>query len=245
EYLMFGGYPRVILEETTEGKAGIMDEILKSYIEKDIFYLLRLEKTEEFFSLMRLLSDQIGQLVNYAELASTLHLSLQTVKHYLWYLEKTFILERIKPFFRNVRKEITKSPVVYYRDPGLRNYILNQFRIPAPREMGFLFQNLVFLLLKEKLCFTPATLHFWRTTEKAEVDLVVNWGREILPIEVKYRDMNKPSVERSLRSFIRKYSPKKALIVNKNYSHRCLIEETEVHFVPIMQLCFLAASDLS
>ncbi|TSC66887.1 MAG: hypothetical protein G01um101466_854 [Parcubacteria group bacterium Gr01-1014_66] len=146
-YLRFGGYPRVITSETQEEKTRIIDEIYRSYLERDITSLLRVEKLDAFSGLVRVLAGQAGKLVRTSELSATLGIALPTVKTYLFYLEKTFIIERVTPYFGNIRKEITKSPAVYFFDLGLRNYALGGFGMPLrPDDAGFLFQNLSSLL---------------------------------------------------------------------------------------------------
>jgi hypothetical protein len=65
--------------------------------------------------------------MNYSELASTLNVSFPTVKKYLWYAQKIFLVDLIAPYVRNVRKEISKSLVPYFWDLGLRNYLLGLF----------------------------------------------------------------------------------------------------------------------
>ena len=127
EYLMYGGYPRVILADTHQEKLATINEIYRSYLEKDIVYLLRVEKSDSFSNLVRVLASQSGKMVNYSELSATLGLSLATVKIYLWYLEKTFIVWKVTPWFTNIRKEITKAPVYYFRDIGLRNFASGSF----------------------------------------------------------------------------------------------------------------------
>lgn len=92
EYLNFGGYPRVVLAETSKEKQKMIDEIYRSYLERDIFYFWGVEKEEAFVNLVRLLSRQIGGLVSVSELSSALRLSAKTVQKYLWYLQKTFVL---------------------------------------------------------------------------------------------------------------------------------------------------------
>lgn len=237
EYLNFGGYPRIILAQTLEEKKRIMDEILRSYLEKDISYLLKIERIDAFGSLIKLLANQMGGLINYSELSSTLGIALPTVKNYFWYAEKTFVIQRLTPFFRNVRKEITRSPVVYFYDLGLRNYVLGNFgSIDRTSEPGFLFENLIFNILKERFYLSGGSLHFWRTKDGAEVDFVVNFGKEALPIEAKFRELKRPEVPKSMKSFIEKYQPKEAWIVNPNFKARVQLGDTKVEFMPFYEL---------
>jgi predicted AAA+ superfamily ATPase len=239
EYINFGGYPRVVLASEQTEKIRIVDEIYRSVLEKDIAYLLKVDKTEAFSALIKVLSSQIGNLINYTELSSTLNISYQTVKKYLWYSQKTFLLDIISPYARNVRKEITKSPVPYFWDLGLRNYALGIFgHLGSPSECGFIFENLVFLLLKEKIRLEATKLNFWRTKDKAEVDFILERGRNVVPIEVKYKSLKKQEITRSLRSFIEKYSPDKAYIVNLDYSNTLKINKTTLFFLPYYELLY-------
>ena len=237
EYLNFGGYPRVILEETLAEKLQTMDEIYRSYIEKDIAYLLRVERIDAFGNLLRLLAGQAGNIINLNEISSTVGISVQTVKNYLYYAEKTFVIKRLTPYYRNIRKEISKSPVVYFNDIGMRNFSIGQFgRYVMLSEMGFLFQNLIYRLLHEKIKDEGSTLHFWRTKDRAEVDFVINKGREVIPVEVKCKEMKEKSIARSLRSFISRYKPKEAFVVNISLKDEDMIEKTKIRFIPYFEL---------
>ena len=238
EYLNFGGYPRLVTETVYEEKIRIIDEIYRSYLEKDITSLLRVEKLDAFRMLTTILADQVGKIINFSELCSTIGISTKTLKNYLNYLEKTFIIHRITPFFKNIRKELSKSPVIYFQDLGLRNYTLGMFgNISAPSQAGFLFQNFIFNLLKEKTSFSPVSIHFWRTKEKAEVDFVLTSGTDtFLPVEVKYKQMQKPAIPRSLRSFIKKYKPETAWIVNISLETEVVFENTRIRFLPFHEL---------
>lgn len=239
EYMNFGGYPRVVLASEQTEKIRIIDEIYRSVLEKDIAYLLKVDKTEAFSALIKVISSQIGHLINYSELSSTLNISYQTLKKYLWYCQKTFLLDIISPYARNVRKEITKSPVSYFWDIGLRNYALGIFgHLGSSSECGFIFENLVFLLLREKIRFEATKLNFWRTKDMAEVDFILERGRTVVPIEVKYKSFKKQAVSRSLRSFIEKYSPDKAYIVNIDYSNILTINKTTLFFIPYYELLY-------
>jgi len=226
EYMNFGGYPRVVLASEQTEKIRIIDEIYRSVLEKDIAYLLKVDKTEAFSALIKVLS-------------STLNISYQTVKKYLWYCQKTFLLDIISPYSRNVRKEITKSPVPYFWDIGLRNYALGIFgHLGSPSECGFIFENLVFLLLREKIRLEATKLNFWRTKDKAEVDFILERGSNVVQIEVKYKSLKKQEVSRSFRSFIEKYSPDKAYIVNLDYNNTLKINETTIFFLPYYELLY-------
>lgn len=245
EYLNFGGYPRVVLADTLDEKQKVLGEIYQSYLEKDIVYLLGLPKTETLTALVKILASQIGNLVNFSELANSLGVSVQTVKNYLWYLEKTFILKKVTPYFSNVRKEITKSPLFYFEDLGLRNYSLGLFgNLNLPAETGFLFENFVFKILKEKIGLSAAKINFWRSKEGAEVDFVIEAGQRVLPIEVKYQNFKKPEVSRSLRSFLEKYQPSKALVVNLALTDKVEVKSSQVLFLPYFDLLFTHLTNL-
>lgn len=237
EYMQFGGYPRIVMAAEQGEKLRLVDEIYRSILEKDIAYLLKLDKPDVFSALIKVLAGQVGQLMNYSELASTLNVSFPTVKKYLWYAQKIFIVELIAPYARNVRKEISKSPVPYFWDLGFRNYSLGLFgRLESPIESGFVFENFVFLLLRQKLRLKAAKLNFWRTKDKAEVDFVIEAGQQLIPAEVKYKHLKQDKVPASLRRFIARYKPERAYVINLSFSKTLNISGTTLSFVPIHEL---------
>ena len=237
EYLSFGGYPRIITEQRQNEKRLLMDEIFRSYVERDIVYLLKIDRTEAFTNLVKILSTQIGQIIRYSTLSAHLGISLQTLKKYLWYLEKTFIIKRITPFYTNYKKEIVKSPQFYFNDLGLRNFALGKFGYWGTLyDQGFLFQNFVFNILYEKLGQQSAVLHYWRTTDQTEVDMVIEGPDGLLPIEVKCINLKQRTVKRSLRSFIDRYGPSRAFVINLGLNDIMMIDETRVQFLPYYKL---------
>ena len=241
EYMVFGGYPRVVLAETADLKQNQMQEIYRSYVDRDIHDLLHLEKTDAFNNLLKILASQIGGLVNVSELASTVGIDEKTIKHYLFYLEQTFLIQKVTPFFRNTRSEVTKSPIFYFIDIGLRNWLLGLFGLPEiPISLsGHLFENLVFNMLKNQTELSPTQIHFWRTKDQAEVDFVLEKGLEVTPIEVKYTKLSKIEIPRSLRSFITRYKSTNAYIVNMGCEERSeMIESTKVQLLPYYKLIF-------
>ena len=237
EYLIYGGYPRIITEQLREEKKLLINEIFDSYLKKDIVYLLRVERPEIFTKLIRLLAYYSGSILNYSTLASDVGISVPTLKKFLWYAENTFVIKTIYPFFKNKRKELKKSPTIYFNDLGLRNFSLNQFGNEAVTlNSGRLFQNLIYTILQDIFRNRFYSIHYWRTSDQAEVDFVIDTGDQIIPIEVKFTLLKKDRIRRSLRNFIDAYAPKKSYVVNLNYENEIKIKDTVVKFIPYYQL---------
>ena len=236
EYLHFGGYPRVITADTLERKRLEMQEIYASYLEKDIIQLLKIQKTESFSKLLTLLASQLGNGVNIVELSNTLGIDSDTVKSYLWYLEKTYIVQVCTPFYSNIRSELTKTPIVYFRDLGMRNYAQNRFSyFDINVEGGHLFENFVLNHLGNSFGHLDPTINYWRTKDGAEIDFIFKVGVQVVPIEVKYQKLTKSNPGRSMHNFIARYSPEHVLIGNLELDNSLFIEKTEVLFKSFSQ----------
>jgi uncharacterized protein len=236
EYLNFGGYPQVILADRTEEKIKVINEIYQSYLEKDIRFLLDIKKTEALTNLFRLIAAQSGNLTNISELSSTLGISKPTVQNYLWYFQKTYIVKKVPPFHANIRKEITKSPVFYFSDIGLKNFGTGDFGHISSGRLGHLFENLALNIMSEKLEHSSSEINFWRTKDGAEVDFIIKTGTSPLPVEIKYKRLKKPEITRSLHSFISAYQPERAIVVNLNYKTETKTGKTKVCFLPFYEL---------
>ena len=171
EYVIYGGYPRVVLAPGNE-KAAMLQEIAYSYIKKDILEA-RVKKDELFFKLFKLLAAQTGQLVNASELSTTLSVSKTAIDHYLYVMQKSCHVRLVKPWFNNARKTLTKMPKIYFYDTGLRNFFTGSFdSLDIRPDRGALLENAVFRQLLE--CESEENINFWRTTDQHEVDFVVN-----------------------------------------------------------------------
>ena len=234
EYLAFGGYPAVITAETIQRKQEIMNEVFVSYITKDISFLLGVRRPDKFAKLIQLLAVQSGNIITYSQLAQDAGIRLETLKTYLWYAAQTFIIKMIKPFFTNLKKELTKSPTIYFNDLGMLNFSKNSLGgIPVN---GMLFQNFIYLILEEKYAKGLAQINYWRTKDKAEVDFVVHSGKGIIPVEVKYKKLKKAAVSRSFKSFLTKYKPEAGIIINLELNETVRIENTDVYFITYLKM---------
>ena len=236
-YLNYGGYPRIILEDTHLERMNQINEIYSSYINRDIAGFLGLEQPGAFSRMIRFLAAHVGQLTDLSEIARASSISVPTIKKYIWYAEKTFILKVVTPYHTNKLKEITKSPVYYFTDLGFRNFSLGEFgNASIKSDAGFLFQNLVFLELSRMADIQAWSVHYWRTGDGAEVDFVLDQKSALLPVEVKYSRLSAPMVTRSLRNFIEKYHPPEAWVVSPLYQNEIKINECAVKFVTFYQL---------
>lgn len=185
EYLIYGGYPKVVLSQPEE-KQDVLRELAYSYIKKDILES-GIRRDELMYKLFTIISAQPGSLVNSSELANTLGVSKTAVDHYLYVAQKSFHLALVRPFYRNIRKELTKMPRAYFIDTGLRNFFINDFRLPDMRpDTGFLLEQAVFRQLLDR--YDISSIRFWRTTDGHEVDFVIE--DQLLAYEVK-RSENK------------------------------------------------------
>lgn len=179
EFITFGGYPRVALAPQSE-KEELLREIAYSFVKKDI-YESGIKQEEAFYGLLRILAEQAGNLVNASELANTLNVSKTAIDHYLFVMQKSFLIQLIKPFSRNARKEITKMPKVFFLDLGLRNFFARNFTtFDLRQDKGQVLENAVFRALLDT--HHRDDVRFWRTSSGKEVDFVVE---EKMAIEVK------------------------------------------------------------
>ena len=171
EYLTYGGYPAVVLEKSVEEKFLLLTELKNAYVRRDMSEA-NIQKSDKFLFLFKILADQIGGLINRNELSETLSVNFNTVEHYTHILQKCHHLHFVKPFFRNLRKELTKMPKVFFNDLGLRNSLLNRFSpINERLDKGALLENYFFCQIRHQ--YDLDQVFFWRTTERHEVDFVI------------------------------------------------------------------------
>ena len=183
-YIVYGGYPAVVLESDTEEKKQRLNELKDSFVKRDILES-GVKNETAFYLLFRILADQSGNLLNINELSTTLRIKAETVENYLFILQKCFHIALIKPFYRNLRKELTKMPKVYLLDTGLRNCLLNNFEpLPFRQDKGALWENVYFRLLLN--IYPLEELFYWRTSAGNEVDFVVPNISNPYAVEVKY-----------------------------------------------------------
>jgi len=236
EYMNYGGFPRIVTEKDLREKIELINEIYNSYIERDLIKLLNINKPELFKDIFRMLSYMSGKLINFSNIADDTNTSIQTLKKYLYFAEKTYSIKSIRPYYNNPGKELRKTPMIYFTDLGLMNYAIGKYGLLSnPMDFGFVFQNFIFNVLKGKVS-NNMEIKYWRTTDKAEVDFVIDKITDVIPIEIKYKNIKRDGISRSFRSFIEKYKPKIAYVLNLGFEKTLQLDNTTIRFIPYTKL---------
>lgn len=185
--LLYGAYPPIYLASNKYEKIEKLREIADSYLFKDLLSLEHIKNPRIIMELTRLLSYQIGNLVNPNELSMTLGVARDTVMNYIDLLEKFFIIFRVYPYERNLRDVIKRKFKVYFFDLGIRNAVIGNFAPLSQRgDKGYLLENAVAIGIRRRIEYDRKLyqLYFWRDYDGNEVDLVVK-NRKSYGIEVK------------------------------------------------------------
>jgi len=217
ERLIYGCYPEVYLLQNIDDKENYLRELVSSYLLKDIIRFDGIRNSSKVFNLLKLMAFQMGKEVSLLELAKQLEMSNHTVEKYLYLLEKVYVLQQIKGFCKNLKKEITKSSRWYFWDNGVRNAIIGDFRnISFRNDVGELWENYLMMerLKKNKYERNYKETYFWRTYDQQEIDCIEIKNQEIEAFEFKWgnKKANIPKV------FAAAYPEAKFTVVSKeNY----------------------------
>lgn len=238
EYCRYGGYPAVVLEPNLEKKLNLLSEIHSAYVRKDLSSLFTIENVNAFNQLTQLLALGMGNLLNLNTLTTNLGISRPTLENYLTILENTFIIKRLRPFFRRKKRELIKMPKVFFLDLGLRNLMVKQFgELNIRPDRGALVENFTFIHLYRELPVLNE-LNFWRTKNGTEVDFVLQTNpsttpeEQLLPIEVKYQGIKRATIPSALQSFLATYPVAQAAVITKDYYGQSKSGDTRVLFLP-------------
>ena len=212
EYILYGGYPKVVLAGAREEKLQELKELYDAYELKDINILFNIANITAFRNLFKVLAGSIGCLLNVNEISGTIGIGRDTVLRYLSVLENSFIISTLPPFHNNIRKELTKMPKLFFHDTGLRNFALRNFsEINFRPDKGSLFENAIFCELFRNRGVIDQ-LYFWRTISKIEVDFVLT-GERKLAFEVKSSSAPNIKVHKGLKAFKKIYSDFEQIVV--------------------------------
>ena len=216
EFLIFGSYPEIALLQDKNKKITVLEELVNSYLFRDILALDKIKKSKKLVDLVKLLAFQVGSEVSLNELSTQLSLNVRTTERYLDLLEKSFVIISLGSFRRNLRNEILGKRKYYFLDNGVRNGIISQFNGLENRDdVGALWENFIFTEMIKSASYKEryANRYFWRTYDQKEIDFIEEREGKLFAYEFKWNDKAKPPKE-----FLETYPNTEFKTINKeNY----------------------------
>lgn len=204
EFLQWGGLPGLAHEVSKEKRAALLENIVGTYITKDIKGLIQEENIRVFNSLLFFLAQAQGSVVKAASLSKETGLSEATVSRHLEIMAQTYVLHTVMSYSRNLANELKKSKKYYLFDIGIRNLLLKDFNSVQNREdKGTLYESAVLLHLLSQLK-PNMEVRFWRTKKGDEIDFILLKNRIPVPIEVKSH-LKEASVPKAIHIFLERY----------------------------------------
>jgi len=188
EMLFKGGYPP--LYDRRLSPPQWLAAYTTAYVERDVRQLLKIQDLDAFQRFVMLCAGRSGQLVNLSSLANDCGITHNTAKAWISILEASYILFQLRPHYANFSKRLIKSPKLYFYDTGLVCWLLG---IREPSQLashplrGSIFETFILSeLVKARLnAGEKGQLYFWRDRNGNEVDVIVDVGTKLMPIEIK------------------------------------------------------------
>lgn len=217
-FLVFGTYPGLIDLDISKKQKKLL-ELASDYLFKDILIFEQLKSPTLIRQLLKALALQVSSEVSVNELSNLLGVSRPVIETYLDILEKNYIIFRLESFSGNLRNEIKKNRKYYFYDNGIMNAVTGNLNIIQNRnDTGALWEN---FCISERKKFNEyhqrmVNMYFWRTFDKAEIDLVEEKSGLVTPFEFKW---NERKTSRIPASFAKAYNANELTVVSPSKLH--------------------------
>lgn len=188
-HIQRGAMPRLYVDEIPWDR--FWSSYVRSYLERDVRTLVKLKDERKFFNFMIACAARTGQLFNASDIANAIDVDSKTVQSWISILRASGIVSLIYPFSQNVSKRVTKSPKIYFMDTGLVSYLT---RWTTPEQLrngataGHVFETFVVSEIIKSYMNAGAEVRdiwFYRDLKKHEIDLVIQKGHVLHPVEIK------------------------------------------------------------
>ena len=200
--LIFGNYPELLQLKSESEKKIYLDDLINSYLLKDILEFDLIRNSDKILQLLRLIAYQIGSEVSYTELGKQLGMSKNTVERYLDLLSKVYIIHSVGAWSRNLRKEIVKGKRWYFYDNGIRNALIGDLRpLETRNDVGILWENYI---VSERIKYQKYNNilvynYFWRTYDQQEIDWIEDRNSKLHAYEFKWSPKKKAKFPKIFR----------------------------------------------
>ncbi|MFW6007717.1 MAG: ATP-binding protein [archaeon] len=210
EFMIFGGYPEVVLSNNIEEKKSSLNNIFDLYLKKDILDYLDPSKVRPMKDVVEYLAINNGKKVKYSKISNSLNISYRKSKEYVEILNESYLVSLIRPYFTNKNKELVKLNKCYFLDHGVRNHFINNFNeLHLRNDSGELFETFI---ISEFIKRGYDNLKYWEDKNQNEVDLIIDLVSKIIPIEIKFKDRLRKSDFKGLEKFMFRYNSSGYLI---------------------------------
>ncbi len=185
-----GGYPEILKIDDPKAKYLWFSSYIRTYIESDAKELANIRNMDKFMSMYRLCMLRSGNIFNQNELQKECGLDNKTFSSYFSVLEHTYQVQKLQPFFKNELKRVVKSPKIYAVDTGVLCHLLrisNTEEYNASSYRGDILETFVYgeLLKANTYANSKAALSYYRTSDKKEIDFILEFSGAVVAIEVK------------------------------------------------------------
>lgn len=217
DLMIYGSLPEMV-GSTVEARAKELHSYTTIYLEEEIRAEAIVRKLGVFASFLQLVAQESGGAINMTKLSGATGVSLPTIREYFQILKDTLVIEELPIFTKKIRRQIVGSSKYYLFDVGVRNALID-----APLaaglvnvQKGVLFEHVVVLeLIRRSRMWrkTPMKLYYWRTRTGLEVDIVIEIGGTIIPIEIKASQDVSLSDLRGLTAFMGEYNLDRGYVI--------------------------------
>jgi len=231
-YLQYGGLPNVFLAEKNDVKKMLLESYVSTYLKEEIFDEALTRNLPAFSRFLDLAGFENGNIINYSNIAREVGVSSNSIKEYFNILVDTHIGFFLPPFFKSHRKKLISHPKFYFADTGISfalKKILSVELTEGTPLFGDAFEHFIILETKKALSYLreEINLYFFRTSDGAEVDIILEKHNEIIAVEIKSSEM--PQKLTGLKSFLKDHKVKKALCVCRTPR---VYEQNGISFIP-------------
>ncbi|MBW2304737.1 MAG: ATP-binding protein [Deltaproteobacteria bacterium] len=207
--LLKGTLPPIV-HENPEDAFFTLKAYTQTYLKEEILDEALVRNVEAFGRFLDIAADQSGRIVNYSTIGRDTGVSGKNIKNYYQILEDTLIAIRLEPYLKSARKRLVRHPKYYLFDIGVINSLCSRITprsITVPTVLGNLFEHFIILETKRLVHYgkRPAKLFHWRSSQGAEVDLIIEEEENLFAVEIKTMRRVKKADLRGLRSFCKDY----------------------------------------
>ncbi len=206
EVLYSGFYPRI--HDQKIKPVNFHSAYLSTYLERDVRQISKIHDLSLFQKFIGLCAGRTGQILNKSGLGNECGISNKTVEEWLSILEASFIIYRLRPYYKNLNKRLIKAPKLYFYDTGLVCYLL---RIEDVSQIinhplrGEIFETFIISeFIKKRLHFgRNDNIFYFRESNGNEIDIIIDTGSGPIPVEIKSAQTVNPSMFKNLKYFSR------------------------------------------